>query len=46
MVAALGKNLSAEERKTLEASQSVMEIGYATAAVGMVREQARDRPQQ
>jgi hypothetical protein len=37
MVAALGKNLSSEDQKRLEAGQRDMEIGYATAAVGKAR---------
>jgi hypothetical protein len=41
MIAVLGQTPSAEDRQTLNASLSAMQIGYATAAVGQVRVQRR-----
>lgn len=41
MIAVLGQNLSAEDRQTLNASLTAMQIGYATVAVGQVRRRQR-----
>jgi hypothetical protein len=41
LVVALGQKLSAEDRQTLAASLSNMQIGYATVAVGQVRAMRR-----
>jgi hypothetical protein len=41
MIAVLGERLSSDDRQTLNTSISGMQIGYATAAVGLVRERRR-----
>jgi hypothetical protein len=45
MITELGKNLSPEDRKTLEASQSGQDLGFAAVAVGRVRSAKRGNPQ-